>query len=125
MPKFNKTVAELENHFEKWLFVLKNLHKLDRIPEELREHIFLKLFEIAEIAKFNPEEYIQYEESLKFYRDLKNSLDTAREEGKEEGREEGRKKEKIEIAKKLKDLGMSVVEIKTITGLNEDDLKNI
>ena len=42
---------------------------------------FKRLFEVAEIAKFSPEEVQAYQESLKSYRDLKNSLDTAREEG--------------------------------------------
>ena len=72
---------ELETRFDKWLFVLKNLHKLDRIPEKLKEGIFIKLFETAEIAKFTSEESQNYEDSLKYYRDIKNSLDTAREEG--------------------------------------------
>jgi predicted transposase/invertase (TIGR01784 family) len=74
---------------------------------------------------------MQYEESLKYYRDLKNSLDTAREEGKEEGRaegrmegiEEGKKNEKLEIAKKLRELGMSPGEIKKITGLSSRELE--
>lgn len=56
MPKFNKTIDELENRFEKWMYVLKNLPKLERIPEKLKEKIFLKLFEKAEIAKFNKDE---------------------------------------------------------------------
>lgn len=85
MPKFSKPVKSLESRFDKWMYVIRNLNKLDRIPDELREGIFLKLFELAEIAKFSPEEVKAYEDSLKSYRDLKNSLDTAREEGREEG----------------------------------------
>lgn len=64
---------------------------------------------------------MQYEESLKYYRDLKNSLDTAREEGKEEGR----KDEKFDIAKKLKELGMSPKEIQEITGLSREDIERL
>ncbi len=78
MPKFNKSVEELTTRFEKWLFVIKNLNKLERIPKELQEKIFVQLFESAEIAKFSPKEYQDYEDSLKYYRDLKNSLDTAK-----------------------------------------------
>ena len=37
--------------------------------------------EVAEIAKFTPGELKEYEDSLKTYRDLKNSLDTAGEKG--------------------------------------------
>ena len=80
MPKFKKTVNELETHFEKWLFVLRNLNRLDRIPDKLKEEVFMKVFEVAEIAKFTPEQRISYQDSLKYYRDLKNSLDTASDE---------------------------------------------
>ncbi len=85
MPKFGKTAGELETRFDKWMYVIRNLNKLDRIPDELREGIFEKLFEVAEIAKFSPEEVQAYEDSLRSYRDLKNSLDTAFEEGIEKG----------------------------------------
>ena len=45
---------------------------------------FEKLFETAEIARFIPDQIRLYEDSLKYYRDLKNSLETAKEEGREE-----------------------------------------
>ena len=77
MPKFNKTIDELESHFEKWLYVIKNLHKLDRLPDNLKELVFKKVFEVAEIAKFSRDEYLSYEDSLKYYRDLKNTINTA------------------------------------------------
>ncbi len=105
MPKFNKSIEELTTRFDKWLYVIKNLHRLDSVPDTLREGVFEKLFETAEIAKFTREQMISYEDSLKHYRDLKNSLDTAHDEGFEKGIEKGIEKgkfeEKIEIAKKL------------------------
>lgn len=76
-----KTVEPLETRFDKWLFVLKNLHKPDRIPEKLKENVFMQLFETEEISKFSQQEYQEYEDSLKYYRDMKNSLDTKFEEG--------------------------------------------
>jgi len=107
MPKFTKMIDELETHFDNWLYVLKNLENLTDRPAQLQESIFTKLFEQAEIANFDDEEYSEYERSLKTYRDLKNSFDTAREEGREKGRREGReegrreggKEEKITILK--------------------------
>lgn len=81
MPNFAKTIDELETHLDKWLFVLKNLDKFDRIPERIKEKIFLKVFQIAQYHKMSREERMAYEDSLKYYRDLKNSLDTAKEEG--------------------------------------------
>ncbi len=113
MPKFNKRAEDLDTRFEKWLYVLKNLHKLDRIPEKLKENIFLKLFDTAEISKFTQKEYQEYENSLKYYRDLKNSLDTAKEE------------KAIEIAKNLFMNGVDIEIIMKSTGLTEKELKNI
>jgi predicted transposase/invertase (TIGR01784 family) len=114
MPKFNKSVEELDSRFEKWLFVLKNLHKLDRVPDKLKESVFLKLFETAEISKFTQKEYRDYEDSLKYYRDLKNSLDTAKEEGKKERNVEIAKemlKDNEPIDKIMRYTGLSVLEI--------------
>jgi len=78
MPKFNKTEDQLVTHFDKWLYLFKNLHRLHNRPKELQEEIFNKLFETAEIAKFTKDEHNEYESSLKYYRDLRNSLDTAK-----------------------------------------------
>ena len=117
MPKFNKKVEELETRFEKWLYVIKNLHKLDRVPERLKEKIFLQLFETAEISKFSQQEYQDYENSLKYYRDLKNSLDTAKEEGKIEG--------KIEVAKNLLHTGVDMSIIIKSTGLTEKEINEL
>jgi len=137
MPKFNKTLNELETRFDKWLFVLRNLNKLDRIPEKLREQIFEKLFNTAEIAKFTPEQVRSYEDSLKYYRDLKNSLDTARDEGKAEGLKEGKlkgikegklkgiKEGKLEVAKQALKKGLSINDIAELTGLSEAEIRAI
>ncbi len=128
MPKFNKSIDELDNRFEKWLFVIKNLNRLERIPEKLQEKIFLQLFETAEIAKFSKEEYKNYENSLKYYRDIKNSLDTAKEEGRKEGREEGieigEKNKAIEIAKSLLDV-LDPETISAKTGLSLEEIRKL
>ena len=89
MPKFKKDLSEINSHFEKWLYVLRHLNRLEKIPAKLTEKIFTQLFEVAEIAKFNREQLMQYEHSLKYYRDLKNSFDTARDDGWKQGKAEG------------------------------------
>ncbi|CAA6809279.1 MAG: Unknown protein, partial [uncultured Aureispira sp.] len=98
LPKFTKSDAELETRFDKWIYVFRHLAELQNRPAILQERVFEKLFEIAEIAKFTPKEKEQYEESLKYYRDLKNVVDASKEEGIIEGKIEG----KIEVAKNLK-----------------------
>jgi len=88
MPNFDKQENELESNFEKWLFVIKNLHRLNNIPERFQTKIFNKLFKVANYAALSKIERDKYEESLKYYNDLHNSLDTAFEEGKEEATKE-------------------------------------
>ena len=75
--------------------------------------VFTKLFEEAEIAKFTPTELKEYEDSLKAYRDVKNSIDTALEKGREEGME----KEKLATARRLLSMGLSDEQVSTATEL--------
>ena len=75
--------------------------------------------EEAEIAKFTPVDLKEYEDSLKTYRDLKNSLDTA----EEKGRVEGRENEKIATIRRLLASGASVDIIAIATGMTESDVK--
>lgn len=119
LPKFKKKIDELSTNFEKWLFVLKNLHKLNKIPDQLKEERFEKLFAIAEVAHFTREELKSYEDSKKFYRDIKNSMDTAFEEGKVEGKVEGKEEGKEEGLKQgLKQGELKGLKKGRIEGLN-------
>jgi predicted transposase/invertase (TIGR01784 family) len=134
MPKFRKTEQELKTHFDKWLYAIKHLSALEERPAKLRERVFGRLFHIAEIACFTPEEASVYEDSLKVYRDLKNVIDTAVEEAREEAREKGlqegiqkgevlgltkgRTEEKAEVAARCAREGMSTELIAKVTGLS-------
>ncbi|MCU0352833.1 MAG: Rpn family recombination-promoting nuclease/putative transposase [Cytophagales bacterium] len=121
MPKFNKHVEELETRYDKWLYVLKNLPRLEKIPEKLRERIFLRLFESAEIAKYNPQEQRSYQDSVKAYRDWKNVLDTA----VEEATNQAFKQKELEIAKRMKTAGEPVGKISLFTGLSIEEIENL
>ena len=92
IAKFDKKLDELQTLYEKWLYALKNLYKLSQRPKELCDKVFDRLFEEAEIAKFSPLEMREYEASKKAYRDIKNSVDTAKREGIAEGMKQGMKK---------------------------------
>ena len=119
--RFDKTDEELTSLSDKWMYVLKNLSRLDNRPAALREKIFSKLFAAASVASFTPTELREYEDSLKAYRDIKNSLDTA----KEEGREEGREQRNIEIAKKMLAAGMHIDIIINMTDLSKDEIEKL
>lgn len=114
ISKFNKRIEELKTNYDKWLFILKNLSRLDRQPEYLQTAVFNRLFAEAEIAKFTRAELREYEDSLKAYRDIKNSLDSAEEKGE--------RKKAIEIAKNLLEMGMSIENIMKATGLSQKEI---
>ena len=127
-----KSLDELNTLYEKWLFALKNLYKLNERPKALRDKVFDRLFEEAEIAKFTKQELREYEASKIAYRDIKNSIDTAKREGKEEGREEGREEEREKnrqekensIRKMLKD-GISPEQIASWLAVPIEDVYDI
>ena len=117
MPRFTKEADECENDFERWLYLIKNMHMLKRMPFNAQRAVWDKLLDIADTSALNAEELKVYEEELKIYRDYHNTMNTARKEGLREGLKEGLKKgmekgkeagmkaERIEIAKNLKALG--------------------
>lgn len=76
---------------------------------------------LSKIAKFAPEEKNQYEESLKYYRDLKNVVDSSKEEGIIEGKNE----RSIEVAKEMKTDGVSIDKISKYTGLSKEEIQNL
>jgi predicted transposase/invertase (TIGR01784 family) len=117
MEKFNKNIDELTTHYEKWLFLLKNLHLLDKIPNELREKAFQKVFNVAEIAKYKPQDRQKYEDSLKHYRDMENSLEVQYRTGAKDTRKE--------IALKLIKRGLNNDEIAEDTGLEIEQIQKL
>ena len=145
IAKFDKSEDELVSLYDKWLYVLKNLSRLDKRPATLKEKIFSKLFQEAEIAKFTPNELREYEDSLKAYRDIKNSLDTALEQGFErgmekghakgleegrkkglaEGRAKGRAEGRADVAKMMLKRGLDIKMVAELTGLTEDEIEYI
>jgi predicted transposase/invertase (TIGR01784 family) len=86
--KFNKTEEELVTNLDKWLYVLKHLHELEKIPIKLQTKILEKVFKVAEFIALNKEEKRNYVESLKNYNDLQNTLDTSERTGYQKGLQE-------------------------------------
>jgi predicted transposase/invertase (TIGR01784 family) len=121
LPKFGKSLEELENKIDKWLYLFRYLAKLQERPLALQERIFQKLFAAAEIAKYSREEIEIYEESLKYYRDLKNVVDTAFDEGEEKGKTD----RTYELAKSMKGEGIEIDTISKITGLSEEEIEKL
>ena len=169
MPRFTKEANECENDFERWLYLIKNMKMLKRMPFKAQRAVWDKLLEVADVASLNKDEKALYDRALKNYRDYHSVMETAqmdghkagwkegheaghkegREEGHKEGREEGHKegreegleeglkqglqegmikgelKKQIEIAQKLKNMGLSISAIQESTGLSKEEIQQL
>jgi len=117
MPKFRKTEEELKTHFDKWLYVLRNLEDLTKRPAKLQEKIFAKLFEQAEIDVIDT----AFDEGKA--EGLAKGKAEGLAEGKAEGLAEGEKRKALETARKMREKGFSAEEICELTGLSLDDMQ--
>ncbi len=122
ISKFDKSIEELKSNYDKWIYVLQNLSRLDRQPTYLQTAVFTRLFKQAEIAGFTRTELREYEDSLKAFRDMKNSLDNAEEKGIAKGLIKGERNKAIEIAKNLLEMKMPFETIMKATGLSMEEL---
>ncbi len=75
------------------------------------------------------EQLKEYEDSLKAYRDVKNSIDSALEKGREEGIAEGMvkgmEKEKQSTARRLLSMGLSEEQVSTATELPLEEIQKL
>ena len=69
LPSFTKDEEACETDFERWIYVLKNMETLNRLPFKARKAVFQRLEDIVDIASLTKEERIRYDESIKVYRD--------------------------------------------------------
>ena len=114
LPSFNKDESECETDFERWIYVLKNMEVLERLPFKAKKAVFMKLEEIVDIASLSKEDRMKYDEAIKVYRD--NLVTEAY------ARNEGRAEEKLDNARNAKRLGLSSDVISRITGLSIDEI---
>src|SRR3569833_2739898 len=133
LNKFVKEGAELGTDLDKWLYVLKNISRMDKIPLYFRKPIFEKLFNIAEYTNLTREEKTMYDTSLKYKWDNKNVLDAARQQGIEQGFEQGVEKgmrqgeynKAVAIARELKEEGLSLDFIAKTTKLSIEEIEKL
>ena len=97
----------------------------ERYISLLTDFGFDRLFEEAEIAKFTPQEMREYETSEMAYRDIKNSVDTAKREGLAEGIEIGMNQKAQDIAKNMLAMGLSAEQVAKATQLSLEIIKNL
>ena len=105
------------------------MDKLERMPFKAQKQLFEKLEQIAGIGNLTKEERLEYDEALKVYRDCKNIVDYAKDEGHAEGKTEGLAEGRAEgmrlMAASLKRQGIPIKEIATASGLSEEEINSL
>ena len=132
LPKFQKTLAELQTAQDKWIYFIKNAGKLDCIPEQVQPEIKQAL-EIANEANFSPEELELQHKRKEFIYIQKSSinlaLETGFDQGVEKGIEQGIKagslQTKTQIVLNAHKAGLTTPLIASIAGLSEADVNSI
>ena len=133
LPLFTKDVDGCSNDFERWIYVLKNMETLNRLPFAAKSAIFKRLAEITDIASLSKQERMMYDESLRKFRDTivvmegarLSGVEQGRIEGRVEGKAEGKAEEQRRIARGLLEVGTPVSTIAKVTGLPEDEIAGL
>ena len=121
------------------------METFNRMPWAAKNSVFQKLAEVAEVSNLSKEDRIKYDAALRHFRDTLNVMRGAEEKGRKEGRMEGRMEGRKEgrkegmvqgrkegenhkalaIAKKMKEAGSDIDFIKEMTGLTEDEIRQL
>jgi len=117
LRNFVKTDTELETDLDKWLYFLKNMPGLEKLPVYLRKPIFEKLFNIAEYSNLTKEEKAMYDSSMKYKWDNKNVRDYEIQEAEH--------KKALNIARELKKEGLAIEFIAKTTGLSIEEIEGL
>ena len=123
--------------FDCWIYIMKNMNMFEQMPFSEKYPVFRKLAEIGDLRKLSREELELYDEDIKNMRDIyatrkfdeKRGMEKGRAEGMAEGMVKGIAKGELskglEVARNLLAIGMSWPQIVQLTGLTEDQLKQL
>ena len=124
---------ECENDFDRWIYVLKNMETIKRLPWAAQNSVFQKLAEIADVSSLTKEERLYYDVALRKYRDTLCVLESAEQrglkrglaKGREEGRAEGLAKGRAETARNMKAKGLAIDLIAACSGLSPEEIERL
>ena len=120
LPKFKKKKPKVADLLEKWLYVIggdrKMMEECKKENEEIKEAV-------EQLTQMSADEY---ERELYEIRERSRlTYNTEMYEARRKGLEEGKAKERKEIAKKMKEKGADITYIIEITGLTEEEIKEL
>jgi predicted transposase/invertase (TIGR01784 family) len=128
LGKFKKEFSELRSNIEKWTYFFK--HAPSAEPRELeeirkRDRIIGNAYDALSQSAFTPEELLEYERYEMKEDEINTRISDAEEEGVKKGIEKGEQKKARETALNAIAMGLSTKQIMQLTGLSEEELKEL
>ena len=130
LPKFTKTLEELKDIKDKWIYFVKNAGNMRMIPKELEEpKELLEAFESAKQMKWSKAELEAYDARGIYIQDERGRIQYALEAGAKIGMEKGEKlgydKKAREMAKTMKKEGEAIEKISRYTNLSKEEIERL
>jgi predicted transposase/invertase (TIGR01784 family) len=141
LPKFKKTIEELESDLDFWLYCFCNLPAMKERPAKIKGVIFDQLFEIVDMNNLTSEEMEGYKKSVAEYEDVQLMMECSlvegmqkgmqkgvlrgRREGMTKGMQKGKRDAMGKIAKNLLKMKLSMADIAKATGLTMKQIQQL
>ena len=126
LPKMEKSESECETDFERWIYILKHMETLERMPFKAQNMIFGRLEEVCNLNSLSRQERLNYDESLKVYRDgvavIEYAVQRGRKEGMEKGIEKGREETIAVSIRTMKNAGLDASTIARYLAISPDEV---
>lgn len=118
LTKFKKTVEQLEDISDKWIYFLQNAEKYENFPKEFEKTgPLVKAFDVLERGRWSKKELEDYEKMIDAERVEKSTLKTAESIGVEKGLKKA--------AREMLLQGILIDVICKVTGLSEEEVKKL
>ena len=129
LPYFEKSAEACENNFDRWIYLLKHMETIVKLPWPEKNPVFQRLAEISDLGSLSREERMKYDEAIRKYRDtlcvMQSQLDEGIQIGRDEGIQIGRQQTLASVALNLKAQHVPLDVIASSTGLSIQEIENL
>ena len=121
LPYFEKSAEACESNLDRWIYLLKHMETIVKLPWPEKNPVFQRLAEISDLGSLSREERMKYDEAIRKYRDtlcvMQSQLD--------EGIQIGRQQTLASVARNLKAQHVPLDVIASSTGLSIQEIEEL
>ena len=129
LPYFEKSAEACENNFDRWIYLLKHMETIVKLPWPEKNPVFQRLAEISDLGSLSREERMKYDEAIRKYRDtlcvMQSQLDEGIQIGRDQGIQIGRQQTLASVARNMKAQHVPLDVIASSTGLSIQEIENL